>query len=29
MVFPYFISNAWLGVVIGTTLMALPYFFRY
>jgi hypothetical protein len=29
MVFPYFISNAWLSIVIGVALMALPYFFRY
>ncbi len=29
MVFPYFVSNVWLSMVIGVALMALPYFFRY
>jgi hypothetical protein len=28
MVFPYFVSNAVLMVVIGAALMAIPYFFR-
>lgn len=29
MVYPYFISNLILLIVIGVVLMALPYFFRY
>jgi hypothetical protein len=29
MVFPYFVSNAWLSIVIGIALMALPFFMRY
>lgn len=29
MVFPYFVSNSWLMVLIGTVLLALPYFLRY
>jgi hypothetical protein len=28
MVFPYFVSNTWLMLGIGATLMAVPYFFR-
>jgi len=28
MVFPYFITNVTLLVVIGSLLMAIPYFFR-
>ena len=28
MVFPYFVSNTLLLVVIGVALMAIPYFFR-
>jgi hypothetical protein len=28
MVFPYFVSNNILLVVIGVVLMAIPYFFR-
>ena len=28
MVFPYFVSNAILLVVIGVVLVAIPYFFR-
>ena len=29
MVFPYFVSNSYLLVIIGVALLALPYFFRY
>ena len=29
MVFPYFVSNSWLMVLIGAALTALPYFLRY
>lgn len=29
MAFPYFVSNSWLMVLIGTVLLALPYFLRY
>jgi hypothetical protein len=29
MVFPYFVSNSWLMVLIGAALLALPYFLRY
>jgi hypothetical protein len=29
MVFPYFVSNSYLLVIIGIALLALPYFFRY
>jgi hypothetical protein len=29
MVFPYFVSNAWLGILIGIALMALPFFWQY
>jgi hypothetical protein len=29
MVFPYFVSNVWLSIVIGIALMALPFFIRY
>jgi hypothetical protein len=29
MVFPYFVSNVWLSIMIGITLMALPFFMRY
>ena len=29
MVFPYFVSNVWLSLVIGVALMSLPYFIRY
>jgi len=28
MVFPYFVSNAWATVLIGSVLMAIPYFVR-
>ncbi|HEV8694135.1 MAG TPA: hypothetical protein VGQ93_08140 [Lysobacter sp.] len=28
MVFPYFLSNAWLIVLVGAALMAVPYFVR-
>ena len=28
-VFPYFVSNVWLSLLIGVALMALPYFLRY
>jgi hypothetical protein len=28
MIFPYFVSNSILLVVIGVALMAIPYFFR-
>jgi hypothetical protein len=29
MVFPYFVSNVYLIVIIGMALIALPYFLRY
>ena len=29
MVFPYFVSNAYLSLLIGIALMALPFFLRY
>lgn len=29
MVFPYFVSNSYLLVIIGAALVALPYFLRY
>ena len=29
MVFPYFVTNSYLLVLIGIALLALPYFFRY
>jgi predicted membrane protein len=29
MIFPYFVSNTILLVVIGVVLMAIPYFLRY
>jgi hypothetical protein len=29
MVFPYFVSNTYLIVIIGIVLLALPYYFRY
>jgi len=29
MVFPYFVSNSYLTVIIGAALIALPYFLRY
>ena len=29
MVFPYFVSNTYLMVVVGIVLLALPYFIRY
>ena len=29
MIFPYFVSDAWLLVVIGVALMALPAFLRF
>jgi predicted membrane protein len=29
MIFPYFVSNTVLLVVIGVVLMAIPYFLRY
>lgn len=28
MVFPYFVSNSWAMVLVGTALMAVPYFVR-
>jgi hypothetical protein len=28
-IFPYFVSNVWLSIVIGIALMALPFFWRY
>lgn len=28
MFFPYFVSNAWLMVLVGVVLMAVPYFVR-
>ena len=28
-IFPYFVSNVWLSIVIGVALMALPYFLRF
>jgi len=28
MLFPYFVSNAWAMVLVGATLMAIPYFVR-
>ena len=29
MVFPYFISNVWLCLLIGAAFMALPFFITY
>ena len=29
MAFPYFVSNNWALVLIGTTLAAIPYFLRF
>ena len=29
MVFPYFVSNVYLSIVIGIALMGLPFFIRY
>ena len=29
MIFPYFVSNTYLIVIIGIVLLALPYYFRY
>jgi len=29
MVYPYFVSNVFLLVIIGLVLMALPYYYRY
>jgi len=29
MVFPYFVSNSYLMVIIGVALLAVPYFLRY
>ena len=29
MLFPYFVSNSYLMVIVGAALMGLPYFFRY
>ena len=29
MVYPYFVSSAWLLLLIGLVLMAIPYFLRY
>jgi len=29
MVFPYFVSNTYLIVIVGIVLLALPYYFRY
>jgi hypothetical protein len=28
-IYPWFVSNAWLLVLIGAVLMAIPYFVRY
>ena len=28
MVFPYFVSNNWVMVLVGAALMAVPYFVR-
>jgi hypothetical protein len=28
MVFPFFVSNIWLSIVIGIALMALPFIIR-
>ena len=28
MVFPYFVSNSWAMVLVGSALMAVPYFVR-
>lgn len=28
MAFPYFVSNAWVLVLVGVALMAVPYFVR-
>ena len=28
MVFPYFVSNNWIMVLVGAALMAVPYFVR-
>jgi hypothetical protein len=28
-VFPYFVSNVFLNIIIGVVLMALPFFMRY
>lgn len=28
MIFPYFVSNAWIMAAIGLVLMALPFVFR-
>ena len=28
LVFPYFISNVYILVIVGTALVAMPYFFR-
>jgi hypothetical protein len=28
MIFPYFVSHAWLLVMIGVALTAIPYFLR-
>ena len=29
MVYPYFVSNVWLLLLVGLVLMAIPYFLRY
>ena len=29
MVFPYFVSNSYLMVIVGIALLAVPYFLRY
>ena len=29
MVYPYFVANAWLLLLIGIALMAVPYFLRF
>jgi predicted phage tail protein len=29
MVYPWFVSGAWLTVIVGIALMAVPYFVRY
>ena len=29
MVYPWFLSDAWLTLIVGIVLMAVPYFVRY
>ena len=29
MVYPWFVSDAWLTLIVGIVLMAVPYFVRY